>query len=282
VERLLGTSKSLPGPRGGPWRSANYSLSRWLKGMDSSSSTSSCDGELANREHSPDWGDADDMKAQDIAARFLAALTDALKTDRDAFGLRDSLLGAGSKLVATTESLRTGTAGWFPETTGDAEDRQALFLEAFSRQVAGTGGLVADAVMRRAVTDAVADSLLVMRSPLIDLLEGGKMIDGVPLSDDLFCLLFELFFKQAIAHFITAMISGKVQVLLPALHIIDPAGRIGDWVGEQVTGRIPDPCERHATLGDKPTLADLASGLITETVDRVLGLQTTDDGVAAA
>ena len=71
-------------------------------------------------------------------------------------------------------------------------------------------------------------------------------------------------------------------MLSPLLHVIDPAGKIADWVGEQVVARIPDPCAEGETLGDKPSLAELAQGLLAESVDRALGITPADPATVAA
>jgi hypothetical protein len=94
----MGTSKFLPGPRVGPWRSASYGLSRWLKGAGSWSSLSNRYGELVDHRHSPVWDAAAFTKVHKIVANYLAALSEALRVDCDAFGLLGSLLGAEATL----------------------------------------------------------------------------------------------------------------------------------------------------------------------------------------
>jgi hypothetical protein len=220
-------------------------------------------------------------KARDLADRYRAALAAELRGDPAAFGLRDALRTAGTRLVDTLESLRTGTAGWFSCEEESAQAREDEFIRGFADQVAGSGGLVTDAVVRQAAV-ACAQALLDTPGPLQEAVRDGKPIQGAGITGELFCLVFQLFFKDALARFIATIVAGKVRLAFPLLHAIDPAGKIADWVGQQVAALIPDPCEQGETLADKPSLADLANGLIAESVDRALGIPVTVPGSAAA
>jgi hypothetical protein len=219
--------------------------------------------------------------ARQIADRYRAALAAELDHDPAAFGLRDTLQTAGTRLVDTLESLRTGTAGWFSYKEESPQAREDAFISSFTRQVAGSGGLVTDAVVRQAAV-ACGQELLKTSGPLQEIVRDGKPIQGTAISGELFCLIFQLFFKDALARFIMTIVAGKVRLAFPLLHTVDPAGKIADWVGQQVAALIPDPCEEGATLAEKPSLADLAKGLIIESVDRVLGIPVATPASAAA
>jgi hypothetical protein len=223
----------------------------------------------------------DEKAAQDIAGQYLDALAGTLRDDPDAFGLRDAMLNAGGRLVGTLDSLCVGGAEWFPSAGGDAGDREAAFLGKLVADVAGPGGLIADAAIRRAAA-ACGEELLSAPGPVRDAVMDGKAASGPAISGELFCLVFRLFFKDAVASFITTIIAGKVRLAVPLLHMIDPAGKIADWVGEQVVARVPDPCAQGEMLGEKPSLAELARGLVTESVDRALGISSSDPATAAA
>jgi hypothetical protein len=224
---------------------------------------------------------ADDEKAREIAGQYLDALADEMRNDPDAFGLHEAIQSAGDRLVATLESLQNRCAEWFPPPGEDVHDREIAFLEAFVQEVAGEGTLMTDTAIRQAALTC-GKALLGAQGPVRDVIQDGTVANGSLLTGELFCLIFELFFKDAIARFITTIIAGKVRLALPLLHVIDPAGKIADWVGEQVVARIPDPCEQGATLGDKPSLSEFARGLVAESVDRALGISATDSGAAAA
>ena len=64
-------------------------------------------------------------------------------------GLREALLTAGSRLVDTLESLRSGVPGWLDGGEDSAQAREDAFVRGFAGQVAGSGGLVSDAVVRQ-------------------------------------------------------------------------------------------------------------------------------------
>jgi hypothetical protein len=221
------------------------------------------------------------MTARDIARQYLDALAGTLRDDPDAFRLREAMLGAGGRLVGILDSLRSGSADWFPPAGDEEEDRLATFLGRFVENVAGTSGLIADVAIREAAVTC-GEELLDAPGPVRDAVRDGKAVSGPALSDELFCLVFRLFFKDTITSFITTIIAGKVKLAVPLLHVIDPAGKIADWVGEQVVARIPDPCAEGETLGDKPSLAELAQGLVAESVDRALGIKPADPATVAA
>jgi hypothetical protein len=222
-----------------------------------------------------------DETARELADQYRAALAAELDGDPAAFGLRDALRTAGTRLVDTLESLRAGIPGWADGDEDSAQAREDGFIRGFAGQVAGSGGLVSDAVVRQAAV-ACAQALLDAPGPLRDVVRLGKPIEGTGISGELFCLVFQLFFKDALARFVTTIVAGKVRLAFPLLHAIDPAGKIADWVGQQVAALIPDPCQKGEGLADKPSLADLARGLIGESVDRALGIPVTIPGSAVA
>jgi len=276
----MGTSRNYPGPRGGQWTAANSRLGIWVWNLDRKAPTLA-GGDAHASAAAEELSQKTDEKARDLADRYRAALAAELGGDPAAFGLRDGLRAAGTRLVDTLESLRTGTAGWFCCEEESAREREDAFVRGFAGQVAGSGGLVTDTVVRQA---AVACAQVLLKEPglLQGAIRNGKPIQGTGITGELFCLVFQLFFKDALARFIETIVAGKVRLAFPVLHAIDPAGKIADWVGQQVAALIPDPCEQGETLGDTPSLADLANGLITESVDRVLGIPVTAPGSAAA
>ena len=276
----MGTSSKYPGPRGGPWTGANSRLGHWVSNLDRKAATAVGSGGQANATAEA-LSQEDNEKARELASRYRAALAAELKDDPAAFGLRDALRTAGTRLVDTLEALRTGTAEWLPCGEEPAQAREDAFIRGFTNHVTGSGGLVTDTVVRRAAA-ACAQELLKAPSPLREAVRDGKPIQGTGITGDLFCLIFRLFFKDALARFIATIVAGKIRLAFPLLHAIDPAGKIASWAGQQVAALIPDPCEQGETLADKPSLADLANGLITESVDRVLGIPIAAPGSAAA
>jgi len=276
----MGTSRKYPGPRGGAWTAANSRLGHWVSNLDQKAAAAASNGAHA-RDAVEELSQGSNEKARELADRYRAALAAELAGDPAAFGLRDALRTGGTRLVETLESLRTGTAGWFSCAEESPQAREDAFIRAFADHIAGSGGLVTDAVVRQAAV-ACAQKLLDTPGPLEEAVRDGDPIRGTGITGELFCLVFQLFFKDALARFIATIVAGKIRLAFPVLHAIDPAGKIASWAGQQVAALIPDPCEQGETLADKPSLADLANGLITESVDRVLGIPVTAPGSAAA
>jgi hypothetical protein len=276
----MGTSRKYPGPRGGRWTEANQRLGIWVSNLDRKAAMTA-GGAADGSGETEGLARKNDQTARELADRYRAALAAELDGDTAAFGLREALLTAGSRLVDTLESLRSGVPGWLDGGEDSAQAREDAFVRGFVGQVAGSGGLVSDAVVRQAAV-ACAQALLDTPGPLQDVIRLGKHIEGGGISGELFCLVFQLFFKDALARFVTTIVAGKVRLAFPLLHAIDPAGKIADWVGQQVAALIPDPCEKGDGLADRPSLADLARGLIGESVDRALGIPVTIPGGAAA
>lgn len=271
----MGTSRKLPGPPGGEWRTANQRLGLWVSRLERSNS-----GPDARR-CSPDDTQKDEKFAQDIATLYLAALARTLQDDPAAFGLREKMVNAGNRLVDILDALRASEADWSPPLGDDAEDRAADFLQRFVETVAGTDCLITDAAIRESAATC-GEELLSAPGSLRDAVQDGKAVSGPAISSELFCLVFRIFFKDAVTGFITTIIAEKVKLAVPVLHVIDPAGKIADWVAEQVVARIPDPCAEGEALGEKPSLAELAQGLVAESVDRAVGIVPSDSaGVAA-
>jgi len=276
----MGTSTKYPGPRGGQWKAANQRLGAWVSSIDRSAARSA-DGNGKVSVSIERLIQESDERAQELADQYRAALTAVVGDDPSAFGLRDRLRAGGDRLVDTLDSLLAGTAGWFSGKEDSAQVREEAFIRGFADQVAGPGGLVADTMVRQAAV-ACARELLDESGPLQEAVTEGKPLLGARISGDLFCLVFQLFFRDSVAKFITAIVAGKVRLTLAPLHLIDPAGKIADWVGQQVAAHIPDPCEKGAGLADAPSLADLARALVAESVDRALGIPVNAPGSAAA
>ena len=89
-----------------------------------------------------------------------------------------------------------------------------------------------DAVVRQAAV-ACAQVLLNAPGPLQEAVRDGKPIQGTGITGELFCLVFQLFFKDALARFITTIVAGKVRLAFPLLHAIDPAGKIAAGQGSK-------------------------------------------------
>jgi Rod binding domain-containing protein len=181
----MGTSSKYPGPRGGSWKGANQQLGRWVSSLGRQPTASAVSGPPANRATEVAVQKSND-KARELADLYRAALASELSANPAAFGLRDALLTAGTKLVGTLESLPSGTAFWFCCDENSAQACADAFTQGFAEQIAGSGGLVADAVVRQAAV-ACAQELLNAQGPLQEAVRQGVAIPGAGLAGDLFC-----------------------------------------------------------------------------------------------
>jgi len=257
----VGTSKKWPGPAGHRWRKASRHFTRWHR-----------DG-------------AAPEEIQRVAADFFEALTATLEEEPTAFGLERAMRAAGGRLVDALDALdREGPEVFGPLHGDSAEERFDAFLSGFVHQVAGASGLIGDAMVRRAVVGC-GQRLLRNDSPVRDTVARGSTRRR-PLGEKLFCEVYRLFFADVVRQLVATAIAAKVTLAVPVLAIIDPAGAVAEWAGDQAAKHISDPCqERHkGAQGDgedeAAALVELAHSLITETVQRALGLPL--DGKLAA
>src|SRR5262249_35167075 len=100
--------------------------------------------------------------------------------------------------------------------------------------------------------------------------------DAVRIDDNLFCMIYRLFFADAVTGFLQSVIAAKITLMVPALPAVDPAGQITDWIAEQITSAVPTPCQERTEHRSGPSLADLGRSLIKDAVKRALGIPTGD------
>lgn len=232
----MGTSKPWPGPTGQPWT-----------GLGRRRSTS------ANHPNPEE-------QYADVAEKLIAALQDVMRAEPEAFGLRDATSAAGRRLVTTLEAL--GQNQLVDADSLTAEQRDA-FVARVVDEVGGSGRLVTDAVLRRAVR-TTAERLLGER---------GDRPAGAGLNSDVFCWIYRWFFGDVVSEFVKLIIAEKIKLAVPVLPIFDPVGLIPDKIAEWIVKLIPNPCERSIASDKEATsLAGRARGLLAESVDRALGI----------
>jgi hypothetical protein len=107
---------------------------------------------------------------------------------------------------------------------------------------------------------------------LEDAIRLGKPIEGTGISGELFCLVFQFFFKDALARFVTTIVAGKVRLAIALLHAIDPAGKITDWVGSR-SPRSSRIRPRRRRAGRQAISGRPGQGLIGESAERALGIR---------
>lgn len=183
-----------------------------------------------------------------VGQAYLADLQRLARNGSELGPVRDAMLAAGRRLPDAIETVLQRNAA-----DGDAQapvDVEAL--EAFIGDLDLAGGTLLESVVRRAAHAALT--------------EAGHSAGN----RDLFCLLYRQFFAQAVSQLITAVIAEKIKLSVPALHALDLAGTIADWIAKKMFSLLPNPCD--VPVDDGGSLKELAGALLHETVDRALGL----------
>lgn len=273
----MGTSTRWPGPKGGAWVGPNRTLGK----VDRQAAGSTPNGTVtADGDALPDDADQafSDIVVERIGQECYDALSATLRDDPDAYGLQTAVLVTGARLVDTLDELASiGLAALGPLSSDTAEARLVAFAQRFVDRVAGAGSSPANAAVRRT---AVLCAKEILKDPHIrSSVEGGDSTSGTRMSSELLCWIYRLFFANVISQFIQATITAKINLLLPWWHIVDPAGKVSEWLTNKIVGILPNPCDEKPQ-DDGGSVADLARSLLVETVQRTLGLSTGAPGAA--
>jgi hypothetical protein len=191
-----------------------------------------------------------EAEIESIGLAYLADLHRLARKSSELGPVRDVMLSAGRRLPDAIETVLRRDAvkgGVRAHVDVDVEA-----LDAFIGDLGLAGGTLLDSMARRAARAALAAA--------------GHSAGN----RNLFCLLYRQFFAQAVSQLITAVIAEKITLTVPALHVVDPAGAIADWIAKRVFSLLPNPCD--VPVDDGGSLKDLAGTLLHETVDRALGL----------
>lgn len=243
----MGTSTKRPLPTAGPWGSAVRAYRTSQTGHGSGGGASA-------------------------ATALHEALRAQVEHDRDAPGLRQAMRASGNRLIDALDRLaREGPPDNALDEHASAQARRLAFIRSFVDQVAGRGGTFADAAVRHAAVQA-AEQLLgdeTLRDAVDASIHG-----GLPLARELFCAVYRMFVGNTVEQFLTTVIAESAGTFLnaqvPVLPMIDPEGQVSDWIAQNVVALLPTPCKDPSVTG--PALTVLGRELVSETVDRALGL----------
>ncbi|WP_091614588.1 hypothetical protein [Micromonospora mirobrigensis] len=221
-------------------------------------------------------GEDDQRAAEEVATQFRRALRDALRDDPTRFGLRDTALDVGQRLVTVLDDLRQPDPAILrdlpQQDTPAATDE---FVRRFVTEVGGDGRLIVDAIARRAARGA-AERLVAPAGPLADPARPQRI------TGELFCAIYRLFFGELIGEFVHVLIAENIKLAVPALVVLDPTDTVAGFVAGQVVRLLPDPCDAAtAREPERPRLAEVARELLTDTVTEALGLGETGLDLAA-
>lgn len=275
----MGTSTKLPGPVGGSWRAARATLTRSLIEVErvvTDGTASVRNGEAsAGGAAAGVPGPAERWQAVEAArhgSAFLAALESELRADAAAFGLVETSRQVGAGLINVLEALSLdGPVALGPLVGATADERAELFVRRFVARTAGQGGVLTDAVARRAASQS-AETLLTAHPVLRHAVETGTDAGGTPIGDGLFCEIYRLFFADLVTGFLTTVIAGKI-TLMQVLPVLDPAGEIANWLAGKVVEMIPTPCHEKEERDDGSSVADLGRELARDAILRAFGIE---------
>lgn len=289
----MGTSTRLRGPRGAPWSAASRVLSVAMarvfqpvevrvempvrrpasSGRSTGADAGGAVAVIASRGEGVDEPSGEGLSAEDIATvgeAYLDALRVALTAEPEEFGLIDTARDAGLRLVETLS--RIDDILDFRDLGGESSDQRVeILLTNLVGRIAGSGGTITDAVARQAALEC-ATALLEESPELRAWVERGAIPSGFQLSDELFCLIYRIFFQHLITGFLQTVIAAKIQVIVPALPVLDPSGHIANWIAGKIVDKIPTPCAERARTDNAVSLADVARKLLLVTVQRTLGV----------
>ncbi|PXY17877.1 hypothetical protein BAY59_35405 [Prauserella coralliicola] len=218
---------------------------------------------------------AEQWREQELARHgeaFLEALGSELRADPAAFGLVETSWRAGSRLIDLLEGLGgEGTSALGPLRGTTAEERVDLFVSRFVRRIGGEGGLLTDAVARRAAAHA-AEMLLSKHPVLRHAVETDADTVEISIGSDLFCAVYQIFFADLVKEFLAAVIAGKITLMVPILPVLDPAGEITNWLAGQMVHMIPTPCQEKGESDDERSVVELGRHLASDAVLRAFGI----------
>jgi hypothetical protein len=266
----MGTSTNWRGPRGATWNALRKSLGR-LPG--SLAALTSRQATIPEDIPPPRHPSSDRLPAQLIeprAHRFRAALQQELMADPEAYGIRDTALAGGTRLVETLSALIDDRNALGPPPSDWPASPSDWFMTVFVDRVSGDDNTIATGVVRRAATTA-AERLISEPGVLTGSAETAR---SRGLAMDLFCLVYTSFIADVVTEFAKAVIAEQITLAVPGLLLIDPAGRIPDCVGEQVAALIPNPCEQAEAKHGTRRVDEFAMDVLRDNVDRALGIST--------
>lgn len=192
------------------------------------------------------------------------------KTDPDPLGVDTTIKRGAYRLADVLGSLMAEGVPAVVSLGGQtSEERADEFLRAFADAVSGDGsGLVVDAVTRRASVRCAA-RLLENGSPVATAVMEGSGPGKI--SGDLLCLVYALFFAEAVSEFLTAAVAEKIKLAVPVLYL-DPTGEIAKRIARKVVELVPNPCEeQQKAAGEVRSLAKTAQDLIPGSIADLLG-----------
>lgn len=264
----MGTSTNWRGPRGATWNTLRKSLGRVRVSIAALEKRRAATPEDIPPPRPPSSDRLPAQLAEPRAHRFRTALQQELIADPEAYGIRDAALTGGTRLVDSLSALVDDRNALGPPPPGWPASSSDWFMTAFVDRVAGDDNTIATAVVRRAATTAAERLINAPEARLGS--ESTARSHGIAM--DLFCLVYTSFIADVVAEFAKAVIAEQITLAVPGLLLLDPAGRIPDFVGEQVTALIPNPCEQAATKRDTLRIDEFAMDVLRDNIDRALGI----------
>lgn len=243
----MGTSIRWPGPRGEHWKKLHQEIK-----------------ELTPRQQEDP---APDVRS--VARRCIRALQIDSAAGTGIPKIRSTLHEAGSGLVEALEELvEQGLGAEKPDDAANSAERLAFAHQDLVDLIVGPPGTVGASATRKAA-ERVAHELLNAQGPVREAVENSRPIT---ISDDLFCLLYRLFFEDLVIAFIEAVVvEAALEAAVPGLTLLDTTGQLREALAEEVASLLPLPCEeRKKPHRTGQSVFDVARDVLADTVANVL------------
>lgn len=259
----MGTSRALRGPTGPGWRQAGGAGQKLARSINAGGPD---DAAPEGSPPTPVTPTAKDIEP--FGEKCREALAGDLTEDPDQFGLRPATLAAAERLVDALAALMRGELV-APMTGPIPDDPTDAFRAGFVERVAGDGTLVVDTVVRRAANRCV-DKLTEPGSPIAD---GAT---SRPISGELFCGIYRMFFGEVVGEFLKTAIAAKIQLAVPVLPLLpmEMGCLLAEWVADKAVAAIPNPCdERELPAHAGRSLPAVATELLGAAFRSAVGLE---------
>src|SRR6476469_9911425 len=192
----MGTSTRWGGPRGDGWETFRRSIGQ--PGGTGGQATTPDEIPAPRRGDGP-------ISEQGVKkpASVSSTRSEELRTDPDAFGLRDTMSDGADRLVGAMNELRRDLTAFGPPSPEWAGSGADWFMSEFVTAVAGERTGIVDTFVRRSATRCAE---ILLEDPRVSAAVEGKARSS-SLAMDLFCAVYTFFFADVVTEFAKAAVA---------------------------------------------------------------------------